>query len=72
MKIYDKVKLINLKNEYEKFGLKNSDIGVVMGEEKNGYVLVYFDGNIYQDKDGVYKTTEIDAAILIEDLETIK
>ena len=72
MKNYDKVKLINLKNEYEKLGLKLGDTGIVMGEEKNGYVLVYFDGNIYQDKDGVYKTTEIDAGILIEDLEIIK
>ncbi|MBQ8451823.1 MAG: hypothetical protein IJ538_03505 [Clostridia bacterium] len=72
MKNYDKVKLINLKNEYEKLGLKLGDTGIVMGEEKNGYVLVYFYGNIYQDKDGVYKTTEIDAGILIEDLEIIK
>ena len=72
MKNYDKVKLINFKNEYEKLGLKLGDTGIVMGEEKNGYVLVYFDGNIYQDKDGVYKTTEIDAGILIEDLEIIK
>ena len=69
MKMYDRVKLIKERAEYLKAGAKINDEGIVMGENRNGYVLVVFEGDIYLDSDGVYKTTEIDVGIKIEDLE---
>ena len=69
MKMYDKVKLIKERSEYLKAGAKVNDEGIIIGENRNGYVLVVFEGDIYLDSDGVYKTTEIDVGIKIEDLE---
>ena len=69
MKIYDRVKLIKEKAEYLRAGAKINDEGIIMGENRNGYVLVVFEGDVYLDVDGVYKTTEIDVGIKIEDLE---
>ena len=69
MKMYDKVKLIKERSEYLKAGVKINDEGIIMGENRNGYVLVVFEGDIYLDSNGVYKTTEIDVGIKIEDLE---
>ena len=69
MKMYDKVKLIKERAEYLKAGAKVNDEGIIIGENRNGYVLVVFEGDIYLDTDGVYKTTEIDVGIKIEDLE---
>ena len=69
MKMYDKVKLIKERSEYLKAGVKVNDEGIIIGENRNGYVLVAFEGDIYLDSDGVYKTTEIDLGIKIEDLE---
>ncbi len=71
MKEYDRVRLINGKREYTKFGVKEGDKGVILGPKRLGYWLVYFDGEIYQDEDGVYCTTEIDVGVLEEDLEVI-
>ena len=69
MKMYDRVKLIKERAEYLKAGVKINEEGIIMGENRNGYVLVVFEGDMYLDTDGVYKTTEIDAGIKIEDLE---
>ena len=69
MKMYDRVKLIKERAEYLRAGVKINDEGIIMGENRNGYVLVVFEGDVYLDVDGVYKTTEIDVGIKIEDLE---
>lgn len=72
MKMHDRVRLIREKEAYKKAGLKIGDEGTIMGEKRSGYYLVYFDGDIFLDRDGVYQTTEIDLAVLEEDLETIE
>ena len=72
MKEYDRVELISDKKKFVDLGLKKGDKGIVLGEERNGYWLVYFDGQIFQDTDGVWKTTEIDAAVLEEDVKVIE
>lgn len=59
------------KKRYTDQGIKKGDKGIVLGEERNGYWLVIFDGEIYQDEDGVWTTTEIDAAVLEEDVKVI-
>ena len=59
------------KKRYTDQGLKKGDKGIVLGEERNGYWLVYFDGEIFQGEDGVWQTTEIDAAVLEEDVKVI-
>lgn len=71
MKLLNRVELIVDKKRYTDQGLKKGDKGIVLGEEKNGYWLVIFDGEIYQDEDGVWTTTEIDAAVLEEDVKVI-
>ncbi len=63
MKEYDRVELIKDRAEYKKAGVKSGDKGVILGGERNGYVLVYFDGKIVQDENGVYCTTEIDVGV---------
>ncbi len=72
MKEYDRIELIVDKKKFADLGLKKGDMGIVLGEERNGYWLVYFDGQIFQDTDGVWKTTEIDAAVLEEDVKVIE
>ena len=72
MKMYDRVKLIKERAEYLKGHNAVEFVeeeGIIMGENRNGYVLVVFEGDMYLDADGVYKTTEIDVGIKIEDLE---
>lgn len=71
MKEYDRVELIRECSEYKKLGLKLGDHGIILGKERNGYVLVYFDGAVFQNTDGVYCTTEIDAGIKPQDLKVI-
>ncbi len=71
MKEYDRVRLIRDKSEYAEAGVKAGDEGIILGPKKLGYFLVIFDGEIYQDKNGTYCTTEKDAAVLEEDLEVI-
>ena len=71
MKLLNRVELIVDKKRYTDQGLKKGDQGIVLGEERNGYWLVFFDGEIYQDEDGVWTTTEIDAAVLEEDVKVI-
>ena len=69
MKLYDKVKLIKERAEYKQAGIKALETGIIIGENRNGYVLVCFDGEIYLDTDNVYKTTEKHVGIKKEDLE---
>ena len=71
MKLLNGVELIVDKKRYTDQGIKKGDKGIVLGEERNGYWLVIFDGEIYQDEDGVWTTTEIDAAVLEEDVNVI-
>lgn len=71
MKELDRVELIKDRAEYREQGVYLGDKGIIMGEERNGYVLVYFDGEIYQNENGVYCTTEIDIGVRVEDLKVI-
>lgn len=71
MKELDKVRLIKDRARYREQGMNVGDIGTIMGGERNGYVLVIFEGKIYQDEDGVYCTTEKDVAVRVEDLEVV-
>lgn len=71
MKEYDRVELTTEKEKYSKQGLKKGAKGTILGPKRNGYWLVYFDGECFQDNDGVWKTTEIDSAVLEEDLKVI-
>ncbi len=72
MKPNDRVRLIRLKQSYKDAGLQIGDRGVIMGEDRNGYCLVYFDGSIVLGADGVYQTTETDIAVKPEDIEVIR
>ena len=69
MKMHDKVKLTKERAEYKKAGINIHDVGIIIGENRNGYVLVCFDGETYLDADNVYKTTEKHVGIKIEDLK---
>lgn len=71
MKLLNRVELIVDKKKYSDLGLKKGDKGIVLGEERNGYWLVYFDGEIFQDENGIWSTTEIDAAVKEEDVKVI-
>lgn len=73
MKLLNRVELIADKKRYTDLGLKKGDKGIVLGEERaGGYWLVYFDGEIFQDVDGIWKTTEINAAVKEEDVKVIE
>lgn len=71
MKELDTVRLIKDRARYREQGMNVGDVGTIMGGERNGYVLVIVEGEIYQDEDGVYRTTEKDVAVRAEDLEVI-
>ncbi len=71
MKELDKVRLIKDRARYREQGMNVGDVGTIMGGERNGYVLVILEGEIYQDEDGVYCTTEKDIAVRAEDLEVV-
>lgn len=71
MKELDWVRLIKDRARYREQGMNLGDIGIVMGGERNGYVLVVMEGDIYQDENGVYCTTEKDVAVQVEDLEVV-
>ncbi len=72
MKEYDIVEVIKDRAEYAKRGIHKGDIGTIMSEERNGYILVYFDGEIFQDEDGVYSTSDIDIGMRTDDLKVVK
>ena len=46
MKMYDRVKLIKERAEYLKAGVKINEEGIIMGENRKGYVLVVFEGDM--------------------------
>ena len=69
MKEYDRVELISNKKKFADLGLKPGDQGTILGPKRNGYWLVIFDGENFQDEDGVWCTTEIDAAVTDEDVK---
>jgi len=71
MKVYDRVELINDRAEYAKRGVHKGDVGTVMMGERNGYVLVYFDGEEYINKYGYRLMSEIDVGVRIDDLSVI-
>ena len=71
MKELDRVELIKDREQYKKEGIKVGDKGTVMLGERNGYVLVYFDGEYYRNKYGFMLMHEIDVAVRIEDLKVI-
>lgn len=70
MKEYDRVKLISNSKKFLDIGLKPGHEGIVLGGERNGYYLVYFDGKIFEEN-GVFKTTEIDVAVTENEVEII-
>ena len=71
MREYDRVELISDKKKFIDLGLKKGDKGTILGPKRNGYWLVVFDGEIFQDDDKIWSTTEIDAAVLDEDVKVI-
>ena len=73
MKEFDRVELIKDREEYKKRGITIGAQGhVAMAEVRNGYVLVFFDGDLYQSKYGVELMHEIDVGVRVEDLKVVK
>ena len=73
MKDLDRVELIKDRAQYLKEGVKAGARGtIMMGEERNGYVLVFFDGDWYKNKYGFMLMHEIDVAVRVEDLKVIE
>ncbi|MDY5344821.1 MAG: hypothetical protein SPG87_00190 [Eubacteriales bacterium] len=48
MKLLNRFELIVDKKRYTDQGLKKGDKRIVLGKERNGYWLVYFDGEIFK------------------------
>ena len=71
MKELDRVRLVKDRARYREQGMNLGDVGRIMGGERNGYVLVVLPGEIYQDENGVYRTTEKEVAVRVEDLEVV-
>lgn len=73
MKEFDRVRLIKDHADYAKEGIHKGAVGtIMMGDVRNGYVLVFFDGDEYINKDGQWVVKEIDVGVRVEDLEVIK
>ncbi len=70
MKELDRVRLIKDRAEYAKRGVHKGDVGTIMMGERNGYILVFFDGEPCE-CDGVTLLSEIDVGVNIEDLEVL-
>ena len=59
--------------KYSKEGVHKGMRGIILDPRCiDGQWLVYFDGEIYRNAEGVYGTTEIDLAVLEEDLKIIR
>ena len=72
MKELEWVRLTKDTARYREQGMNLGDVGLLMmGEARNGYVLVVLPGEIYQDENGVYRTTEKEVAVRVEDLEVV-
>ncbi len=72
MKELDLVELIKDREKYKKQGVKKGDQGIILGGDRNGYFLVCFEGEIYQNAKGIYCTTDKFVAMLPEDLKKIE
>ncbi len=70
MKELDRVKLIKDRAEYAQEGTYKGDVGTIMMGERNGYALVFFDGEYYEDH-GYTLRADIEVAVRAEDLEVI-
>ena len=71
MKELDRVRLIKDRAEYSKCGVRKGDVGTVMMDNRNGYVLIFFDGEAYKTADGITLLDEIELGVRIEDLEVL-
>lgn len=71
MKELDRVVLTKDRAEYAKRGVHKGDVGTLMMGERNGYVLVFFDGEPYTTSEGFTLLSEIDIGVRVEDLETL-
>lgn len=71
MKELDRVRLIKDRAEYSKRGINKGDVGTLMLGERNGYLLVFFDGEPYKTTDGITLLDEIDIGVRVEDLEVL-
>ncbi len=69
---YDLVEVITDRAKYTEQGVRAGDQGIILGGERNGYVMVCFEGEMYQNADGVYCTNDRFAAMLPKDLKKIK
>lgn len=67
MKELDRVRLIKDRAEYTREGVHKGDVGTVMLGDRNGYVLVFFDGEEYQEF-GVTLISDIEVEVRSEDL----
>ncbi len=72
MKELDRVRLIKDRAEYAQEGVHKGDVGtLMMGDVRNGYVLVFFDREPYTTPDGITLLGEIDVGVRAEDLEIL-
>ena len=71
MKEYDRVEIISDKQKFKDLGLEKGRTGTILGPKRHGYWYVVFDGEVFQDEDGIWSTTDIDAAVLDEDVKVI-
>lgn len=72
MKEYDRVMLIKDRAEYAKEGVHKGDLGTISLGNRNGYVLVLFDGKEYVNLGGYRVLEEIDVGVRVEDLEVVE
>lgn len=70
MKELDLVQLIKDRKEYAEKGVHKGDIGILMMGERNGYVLVFFDGDEYQ-VDGITLISDVEVAVRPDDLKVL-
>ncbi len=63
--------LLKDRAEYTKYGVHKGDVGTIMSGNRNGYVLVFFDGEPYTTPDGITLLDEIDIGVRIEDLKVL-
>ncbi len=63
---YDLVEVIKDRKEYRECGVNIGDQGIILGGERNGYVLVGFEGKILDDP-----FADITVGFRIEDLKKI-
>lgn len=67
----DIVELIRDKKQYEELGVKKGERGTILLGERNGYYLVGFHEEVFQNKNGDWDTNEVELAVPKEDLKVI-